>query len=58
MNKRHCISLVIGVSIALGGLCMTASAETKRFVQDRFAMGFWVDPPIGDDIAHDRKNMG
>lgn len=28
---------------------MTASAETKRFVQDRFAIGFWVDPPIGDD---------
>ena len=25
---------------------MTASAETGRFIQDRFAIGFWVDPPI------------
>ena len=26
---------------------MAASAETGRFIQDRFAIGFWVDPPIG-----------
>lgn len=49
MSKSLCLSLVLAVSVALGSQCMTASAEPERFVQDRFAIGFWVDPPIGDD---------
>ena len=37
------------MSVVLGCQCMTASSETERFIQDRFAIGLWVDPPIGDD---------
>ncbi len=34
-------------TLALGGLAMVASAQqTEPFVQDRFAIGFWVDPPL------------
>jgi len=36
---------------------MTASAQTERFVQDRFAIGFWVDPPIGDDADYRYKEI-
>jgi hypothetical protein len=41
--------VILGMSVALGSQCKTASAEPERFIQDRFAIGFWVDPPIGDD---------
>lgn len=50
--KRSPYQLVVAgwiIAFVLGGQCMTASAETERFIQDRFAIGFWVDPPIGDD---------
>lgn len=47
MRKSLCLSLVLGMSV--GSQYMIASAETGRFIQDRFAIGFWVDPPIGDD---------
>ena len=37
------------VLIALnGGPAMPASAQTPRFQQDRFAIGFWVDPPADE----------
>ncbi len=35
----------IGFYLALGIPSQHASAEPQRFVQDRFAIGFWVDPP-------------
>jgi len=34
--------MVVGVTTA------TAAGEEQRFVQDRFAIGFWVDPPMDD----------
>jgi len=37
------------VCVALVALAGRASAQTARFAPDRFAIGFWVDPPIGDD---------
>ncbi|MCP4314445.1 MAG: hypothetical protein GY790_24585, partial [Bacteroidetes bacterium] len=37
------------MSFGLWSEAMAASTEPKRFVQDRFAIGFWVDPPIGED---------
>ena len=49
MSKSLCLSVVVGVSVALGGTRMTASAEMERFIQDRFTIGLWVDPPMGDD---------
>ena len=32
-------------SMLLGGLVISQAAEPKRFIQDRFAIGLWVDPP-------------
>ena len=49
MKRSLCLLMVAGMIITLRGQCMAASAETNRFIQDRFAIGFWVDPPIGDD---------
>jgi len=37
------ICLVLTAATAVG-------AEPQRFVQDRFAIGFWVDPPVGEDL--------
>ncbi len=38
-------ALVASVVAACGLLGEIASADPPRFVQDRFAIGFWVDPP-------------
>jgi len=35
--------------IVLLSLATTRAAEPVRFQQDRFAIGFWVDPPMGED---------
>jgi len=33
--------------------CAHLDAQTNRFAQDRFAIGFWVDPPADDKMeAH------
>ncbi len=57
MSKILCLSVALGMSVALGSRCTTAAAETERFVQDRFAIGFWVDPPIGDDADFRYKEI-
>ncbi|MBL7043116.1 MAG: hypothetical protein ISR77_31070 [Pirellulaceae bacterium] len=57
MSNSLCLSVVLGMGVALGGRCMTASAETESFIQDRFAIGFWVDPPIGDDADFRYKEI-
>jgi hypothetical protein len=42
------------IMLALGGLTVQSFGQpAQRFVQDRFAIGFWVDPPI-DDRADER----
>ncbi len=43
-------SVAIKMSIALMILCMNASAVQKNFIQDRFAIGFWVDPPADNNM--------
>ena len=36
---------------SLGGYTMNVAAQTPaRFVQDRLAIGFWVDPPAGEGM--------
>lgn len=40
----------LGVIVALWTLGMNASTESETFVQDRFAIGFWVDPPADENI--------
>jgi len=53
MNRRAgCLAgaLVVSVAAASGSLCERASADPRRFVQDRFAIGFWVDPPADADM--------
>jgi len=45
---------LICCAIIAGGLAMTVrSSAQERFKQDRFAIGFWVDPPM-DDRADER----
>lgn len=50
MAQRNIISVSVGMVFLL--LCMSfkASAEQRRFVQDRFAIGFWVDPPADENM--------
>jgi hypothetical protein len=48
MQKLICTAL--GLMILLGSICTIAFAEQGRFVQDRFAIGFWVDPPANEDM--------
>jgi hypothetical protein len=47
MHLSHlCYSLGL---IGLASLCATPATAQDRFVQDRFAIGFWVDPPDRGD---------
>ena len=46
MRRSLCLLVVLGMSVVLGRQCPAASAKTKKFIQDRFVIGFWVDPPI------------
>ena len=57
MSKSLCLSVALGFSVALGSQCKNASAGPNRFIQDRFAIGFWVDPPIGDDADFRYKEI-
>lgn len=41
----------IGILIPFFSLCVGAKAETpKRFVQDRFAIGYWVGPQMSENL--------
>lgn len=46
MRSFTAISLLLVVLFIPG----VVSAASDRFVQDRFAIGFWVDPPVGPDL--------
>ncbi len=41
-------SMILLMGLVVGQTATSASADPPRFVQDRFAIGFWVDPPIDD----------
>ncbi|MBM3241393.1 hypothetical protein FJZ31_34365 [Candidatus Poribacteria bacterium] len=30
--------------------CLLGRPDTRRFVQERFAISFWVDPPAEEDM--------
>ena len=47
-------SLLSLCCLALIGLAADAFAASPRFVQDRFAIGFWVDPPLAWALARTR----
>ena len=49
MHTRYGSLLLAALMLCVGGQAMTASAQNK-FVQDRFAIGFWVDPPADDNM--------
>lgn len=58
LNGKYQITLVsLGVIIALVSLSTSASAERKIFVQDRFAIGFWVDPPADENMDRHYANI-
>jgi len=42
------ICLILALAVFAGGPAMHAVAQTPRFQQDRFAIGFWVDPPVDE----------
>jgi len=44
-------------SLIIGGYCMNAAAETERFVQDRFAIGFWFDPPADENMEEHYRDI-
>ena len=50
MKTRILMSVTLGFIVA--GLTSGADAapEAGRFVQDRFAIGFWVDPPANENM--------
>jgi len=50
MNKRiSTFVLLVGI-VTVGNLCLSTLAAPKAFVQDRFAIGFWVDPPADENM--------
>jgi len=44
----HCL-IVAGMLASQAVLAQPEAVDVQRFVQDRFAIGFWVDPPLGED---------
>ncbi len=50
MIERIFIPVSLGGLVALASLSMNALAEQRRFVQDRFVISFWVDPPADEHM--------
>ena len=50
MRGKTLMWVSLAAVIAMGSLGMNASAQPKRFVQDRFAIGFWVGPPADENM--------
>ena len=50
MSEEILTFVSAGITVALASLSTSASAEKAVFVQDRFAIGFWVDPPADENI--------
>ncbi|MFA6108513.1 MAG: hypothetical protein WDA75_07060 [Candidatus Latescibacterota bacterium] len=43
-------ALLLVFALTLGSAAMASDTQPHRFVQDRFAVGFWVDPPAGEEM--------
>jgi hypothetical protein len=51
--------LLVPLTICVcGGLAMPAFTQPTRFVQDRFAIGFWVDPPADERMDERYREIG
>ena len=50
MSKSVVAVLSLGMIAAIIGSVKIASADESRFVQDRFAIGFWFDPPVDENM--------
>ena len=57
MIRNFSLLVILGMSVVFGGKCMAASVKAEKFIQDRFAIGFWVDPPIGADADFRYKEI-
>lgn len=58
MGGRERVASMVGIIVlALISLSFIAGAEPARFVQDRFAIGFWVDPPADARMAERYKEI-
>ncbi len=44
------VPAALAAGLLLGGGTLAEAAPAGRFVQDRFAIGFWVDPPADDQM--------
>ncbi len=51
--KTIVTGMLVLVSFIFGVLSDTVLAEPQKFVQDRFAISFWIDPPISDQNYKD-----
>ncbi|MBI5093862.1 MAG: hypothetical protein HZB26_15665 [Candidatus Hydrogenedentes bacterium] len=49
MQRSAAVGMLLTVFLSLF-IARTGAADPVRFVQDRFAIGFWVDPPPGKDM--------
>ena len=52
----HRIGMML-VMTALAAVSMKAAGQTDRFAQDRFAIGFWVDPPADGKMEQRYKDI-
>lgn len=50
MTVKSLLLIVTGLSLALRCQAVEAVAERAAFVQDVFAIGFWVDPPADEQM--------
>jgi len=50
MNKKIFIFVSLVLIVTLGSLSSRVFAEQGRFIQDIFAIGFWVDPPADENM--------
>ncbi len=55
MQKIGCACLLTALALMLSPF--PSSAESGRFVQDRFVIGFWCDPPADDQMADRYKQI-
>ena len=47
---KNRVATVCAFAVLLSVCATISAADPVRFVQDRFAIGFWVDPPAGKDM--------
>ena len=55
MHKMIPFCLLLLLIVAF--LSVVVAAESERFVQDRFAIGFWVDPPADERMPERYKEI-